>query len=285
MKEAGAVAVSDDGVPVKDSFMMRMALEYASGFNLPVISHAEDMPLTNGGVMNEGEVSTKLGLAGISRASEDVAVAREILIASSLGVPVHIAHISTKGSVKIIKYAKENGIKVTCETCPHYIAGTDELVMGYNSFAKVNPPLRTEEDRLTIIQGIKDGTIDAISTDHAPHTVADKNQGFDVAMCGISGLETAYSLSYTYLVKTGIITLAELSTLMTKNPATILGLPHGELKVGGRADLVIVDNETEFEIDSTTFKSKGKNTPFNGFKVFGKVKYTIVDGVVKYADN
>lgn len=278
MKQAGVVALSDDGVPVANANMMRMAMEYASDFDLTVISHCEDLSLAAGGVANEGKNAAKAGLRGISRAAEEVMVAREIVLSETLDLPVHIAHISTKGSAQLIREAKARGVKVTAETCPHYFAATDELILGYNTMAKVNPPLRTEQDRLAIIEAIKDGTVDAIATDHAPHKATDKEVEFDCAANGISGLETAYALSYTYLVKTGAITAERLSELMTKQPAQIVKCECGALQKGGLADIVLVDNNKSYNIDKSKFVSKGKNTPFDGLKVFGKVEYTFVNG-------
>lgn len=282
LKEAGAVAFSDDGRPVESAQLMRIALEYASGFGMPVISHCEDLSLVNEGVMNEGYHATLAGLKGITRASEEVMVARDIVLAETLGARVHIAHISTKGSAQLIREAKARGVKVTCETCPHYFAATDELCLSGNADAKVNPPLREESDRLAMIEAIKDGTVDAIVTDHAPHAKHEKEGGFIGAANGISGIETSFSLSYTALVKTGEITLEKLSELMTAKPASIVGIGCGKLEEGAIADITLVDLNEKYTIDKNKFFSKGKNTPFHGREVYGKVRYTVVDGKIKY---
>lgn len=281
MKNAGAVAVSDDGMPVINSNLMRKAMEYADGLNMIVISHSEDKSLAEGHA-NEGANATRAGIEGISRVAEEAMVAREILLADSLNCPVHIAHVSTANSVDLVRWAKAKGIKVTCETCPHYIIGTDELILNYDCNAKVNPPLREENDRQAIIAGLLDGTIDVIATDHAPHTKAEKDREFALAPNGISGLESAFSICYTALVDSGLLSLDRLTELMSINPAKILNLPCGEIAEGGLADFVIVDIDKEYEIDSSKWFSKGKNTPFNGYKVKGQVMTTIVDGVVVF---
>lgn len=284
MKEAGAVAISDDGKPVESANLMRHALEYAGDFDIPVLSHCEEKTLSESGYVNEGYFSMLTGLKGISRASEEIAVAREILLAETLNRPVHICHVSTKGSVRMVREAKKRGVKVTCETCPHYFSATDELIQDFNPDTKVNPPLREEDDRLAVIEGLIDGAIDAIATDHAPHHKDEKNIEYALAAFGISGLETSFALSYTYLVRKGYLTLEKLSKLMTKNPAEILKIPCGEIKKGGLADLVLVNTKENWTIDSARFFSKGKNTPFDGWEVLGKVKATIVDGEIKYLD-
>ena len=283
LKDAGAVAFSDDGVPVSDSRMMRNALLYAANFNLPVIEHCEDKSLVDGGVVNEGKNSNLLGLPGISRASEDAEIARNIVLAQVYNVPVHLAHVSTRGGMQLIREAKARGVKVTCETCPHYMALTDDEILGFNTLAKVNPPLREEEDRQAVIAAIADGTADCIVTDHAPHSKEDKDGGMYESPNGISGLETSYAVSYTTLVEGGYITQERLTELMTYNPAKILGVECGRIEKGGLADITLVDNSKEFTVDPSTFASKGKNTPFAGKKYKGVVEYTIVGGVVKYA--
>lgn len=284
LKEAGAVAFSDDGRPVESAQLMRIALEYAGGFNMPVISHCEDLSLVNDGVMNEGYTATLAGYKGITRASEEVMVARDIVLAETLGARVHIAHISTKGSAQLIREAKARGVKVTCETCPHYFAATDALLKDGDANAKVNPPLREESDRLAIIEAIKDGTVDAIVTDHAPHAKHEKEGGLIGAANGISGIETSFALSYTTLVRSGAITLEKLSELMTANPAGIVGIECGALKEGALADITLVDLDAKYTIDKNKFFSKGKNTPFHGREVYGKVRYTLVDGKIKYKE-
>ena len=281
MQEAGAVAFSDDGKPVSDGNTMRLALEYASGYNMLLISHCEDVSLAAGGVVNEGANATIAGLRGITRASEESMVARDICIAAALKTKVHIAHVSTAGSVRLIRDAKKHGIEVTCETCPHYISATDEEILSFNTFAKINPPLRTDEDVAAIIEGIKDGTIDVIATDHAPHHLDEKNVEFDFAPFGTSGLETAFAVCYTYLVEEGHIDLNRLVKLMSTNPAKILGVRGGVLKVGAVADITIVDPEESIVVDSAKFVSKGKNSVFNGWNLKGGVKTVIVDGKLK----
>ena len=282
MKAAGAVAISDDGKSVANSYIMRLAMEYANDFNLKCLCHCEDSNLVDGGVVNEGYNSTLCGLKGSPRAAEDIMISREIALSESLDIPVHICHVSTYSGVELIRSAKSRGIKVTAETCPHYFILTDDIITGYDTNTKVNPPVREERDRAAIAQGLKDGTLDCIVTDHAPHSVKDKQVEYNLAAFGISGIETSFALSYTYLVKTGVLSLTELSRKMSAVPASILGLEGGEIKEGSPADLAIVDLNKKYKIDSSKFKSKGKNTPFNGFEVYGAVEYTIVDGKIKY---
>lgn len=282
MKKAGAVAISDDGKTVKSSRLMRLAMEYASGFNMRCLCHCEDKELADGGVVNEGYNSTLAGLKGIPRAAEDVVIAREICLSESLGVPVHICHVSTYSGVRMIRDAKRAGVKVTAETCPHYFAATDDVITGFDTNTKVNPPIREEKDRLAIIEGLKDGTIDAIVTDHAPHHANDKNVEYNLAAFGISGIETSFGFAVTYLYKTGILTLSQLADKMSRLPAEILSLEGGKIEEGVPADLTIADLDEEWVVDSSEFVSKGKNTPFNGRKLSGAVKYTIVDGDIKY---
>ena len=281
MKEAGAVAVSDDGRPVENANFMKNAMVYANGFDLPVISHCEDLSLKNDGSMNEGYTSTYMGLRGISRASEEVMVSRECILAETYNVPVHIAHVSTKGSVETVRQAKKRGVKVTCETCPHYFTLTEEAVEGFNTNAKMNPPLRTKEDVEAIIEGLKDGTIDAIATDHAPHAIDEKNCEFDLALNGIVGLETAFGLSYTYLVKTGALTLPQLIEKMSINPSKILRINKGELKEGAVADVSVFDLGNQYTVKTAEFMSKSKNSPYDGFELYGKADTVIVKGKVK----
>ena len=222
------------------------------------------------------------GLKGIPRAAEDVVIAREICLSESLGVPVHICHVSTYSGVRMIRDAKRAGVKVTAETCPHYFAATDDVITGFDTNTKVNPPIREEKDRLAIIEGLKDGTIDAIVTDHAPHHANDKNVEYNLAAFGISGIETSFGFAVTYLYKTGILTLNQLADKMSRLPAEILSLEGGKIEEGVPADLTIADLDEEWIVDSSEFVSKGKNTPFNGRKLSGAVKYTIVDGDIKY---
>ncbi len=282
MKEAGAVAISDDGKSVMDSNIMRLAMEYASGFGIKCLCHCEDINLVDAGVVNEGYNSTLTGLKGSLRAAEDIMIARDICLAESLGVPVHICHVSTYSGVEIIRSAKSRGVEVTAETCPHYFALTDDIITTFDTNTKVNPPVREERDRLAIIEGLKDGTLDCIVTDHAPHSAKDKAVEYNLAAFGMSGLETSFALSYTYLVKSGKIPLVKLSKLMSANPAQILDLDGGEIKEGAVADLTVVDLNKKWTVNGEKFLSKGKNTPFNGYEVYGSVEYTIVDGAVKY---
>ncbi len=282
MAQAGAVAVSDDGRSVMNSLIMRLGMEYASGFNLKCLCHCEDINLVDGGVVNEGKNSTLTGLKSSPRAAEDIMIARDISLAESLGVSVHICHVSTYSGVDIIRSAKKRGVKVTAETCPHYFILTDDIITDFDTFTKVNPPVREEKDRLAIIEGLKDGTLDCIVTDHAPHSKKDKEVEYNLAAFGMSGIETSFALSYTYLVKSGIMSLSELSRLMSANPAKTLGLEGGEIAEGAVADLAIVDLKAKYTIDGNKFISKGKNTPFNGYEVYGKVCCTLVDGEVKY---
>lgn len=282
MKAAGAVALSDDGRSVMNSNIMRLAMEYASGFALKCLCHCEDINLVDGGVVNEGYNSTLTGLKGSLRAAEDIMIARDIALAESLDIPVHICHVSTYSGVEIIKSAKKRGVAVTAETCPHYFILTDDIITDFDTNTKVNPPVREEKDRKALIKGLKDGTIDCIVTDHAPHSAKDKQVEYNLAAFGISGIETSFALSYTYLVRTGILTLSQLMDKMSLNPASVLNLDGGELKEGAPADITIVDLNEKYVIDGKKFLSKGKNTPFNGYEVYGKVLCTIVDGVIKY---
>lgn len=285
MKRAGAVAVSDDGRPVMSAALMKKAITYAAGFGLPVISHCEDMDLAEGGSMNEGFNATCLGLRGIPRAAEEAMVARELILAEYTGLPVHIAHVSTRLSVELIRQAKGRGVRVSCETCPHYFTLTDDAVLGFDTNAKVNPPLREPEDVRAIIAGLRDGTIDLIATDHAPHHADEKRVEFDLAANGISGFESAFGLSYTYLVEPGHLTISELVCKMSANPRKLFNLPGG-LKEGAAADITVVDLSKTYRLDVSAFASKGKNSPFDGFALKGEVRYTIVDGKIAYfADN
>lgn len=284
MKEAGAVALSDDGKPVPSARMMRLGMEYASDFGLICLSHCEDKSLADGGCVNEGYNSTLAGLKGIPRAAEEVMIAREIVLAETLGKRVHICHVSTKGGVRLLRDAKARGVAVTAETCPHYFALTDDIILSYDANTKVNPPVREAEDVAAIKEGLKDGTLDCIVTDHAPHHADEKNVEYDLAAFGISGIETSFSLSYTHLVKGGVLTLGQLAERMSGAPARILGLEGGALKEGGVADIMLADLNEKYVIDSRKFVSKGKNTPFNGSEVYGRVKATIVDGKVRFSE-
>lgn len=282
MKDAGAVAVSDDGKPVANARMMRLAMEYASDFGLICLSHCEDKDLVDGGVVNEGYNSTLAGLKGIPRAAEEIMLAREIILAETLHKRAHICHVSTKGGVQLLREAKARGVQITAETCPHYFTLTDEVVTSFDANTKVNPPIREAEDVAAIKEGLRDGTLDCIVTDHAPHHVDEKNVEYNLAAFGISGIETSFALSYTYLVKGGVLSLSELADRMSAAPARILHLEGGKIAEGEVADLMLADLNAEYVIDSKKFVSKGKNTPFGGMKVSGKVLCTIVDGDVKY---
>ncbi len=282
MKEAGAVAISDDGRPVANARIMRLAMEYASDFGLICLSHCEDKDLVDGGVVNEGYNSTLAGLKGIPRAAEEIMLAREIILAETLGKRAHICHVSTKGGVQLLREAKKRGVAITAETCPHYFTLTDDVIMSFDANTKVNPPIREAEDVEAIKEGLKDGTLDCIVTDHAPHHKDEKNVEYNLAAFGISGIETSFSLSYTYLVKAGVLTLEQLADRMSAAPARILGLEGGALAEGAVADIMLADLNAKYVIDSKDFVSKGKNTPFNGTEVYGKVCCTIVDGDVKY---
>ncbi|MBQ7323134.1 MAG: dihydroorotase [Clostridia bacterium] len=282
MKKAGAVAISDDGVAVKNARLMRLAMEYAKGFNIICLCHCEDKDLVDGGSVHEGLSATIAGLKGIPRAAEDVIIAREISLAETLDTPVHICHVSTYSGVRMIRDAKRAGIKVTAETCPHYYMATDEIIRTYDTNTKVNPPIREEIDKQAILEGLKDGTIDCIVTDHAPHHADDKNVEYNLAAFGISGIETSFGFAITYLYKAGVLTLPEIAEKMSYNPAKILGLEGGEIKEGGVADLTIADLEERWVVDPQKFVSKGKNSPFSGYELQGVVDYTIVDGEIKY---
>src|SRR6185369_6155632 len=281
LKEAGCVAVSDDGKPVVNSELMRRALEYARGMGILVISHAEDLPLVGEGTMNEGFTSTELGLKGIPRVAEDIAVARDVMLAEYSNSPIHIAHVSTKGAVRIIREAKARGVKVTCETAPHYFTLTDDAVRGYNTSAKMNPPLRESADVAAIKEGLKDGTIDAIATDHAPHHLDEKDVEFNLAMNGIIGLETSLPLSLG-LVAEGVLTLDQLIEKMSCNPSNILGLNRATLKAGSIADITLIDPKVEWVVEAEKLASKSKNSPWLGQKLTGGAAATIVGGKLVY---
>ncbi len=283
LKDAGAVAFSDDGKPVTDSALMRRALEYASSLDMPIISHCEDIYLSAGGSMNEGFVSTELGLQGIPNIAEDTIIARDIIIADYTGTTLHIAHVSTAGAVRLIRTAKERGVKVTAETAPHYFTLTDEALRGFDTCAKVNPPLRTIEDVTAIREGLNDGTIDAIASDHAPHALTDKEVEFEYAASGITGLETSLALGLR-LVDDSIITLNQLLHKMSTNPAKILNIPKGTLKIGADADITVIDLDNRWTVDRSRLRSKGKNTPFHGWAMQGKAIMTIMGGIIKHQE-
>ncbi|MBI5598562.1 MAG: dihydroorotase [Deltaproteobacteria bacterium] len=281
LKDAGCVAVSDDGRPVTSGTLMRRALEYSRLFGLVVISHAEDAVLAADGVMNEGAVSTRLGLKGIPDAAEEAMVARDISLAELTGARLHIAHVSTAGAVALIKAAKKRGAGVTAEVTPHHLALTDEVVSGFDTDFKMNPPLRAKKDVEALREGLNDGTIDSIATDHAPHSSIEKDVEFDHASFGVVGLETSLGVVLG-LVSQGVLTLRKAVEAMTINPARIFGLDTGTLMVGSAADMAIVDLERKWIVDPARFRSKGRNTPFKGMELRGKVVKTIVNGNVVY---
>ena len=281
MIEEGAVAFSDDGNPIMDAQVMRLALQYLSQFNKPLLVHAEDRNLAAGGAMNEGYVSTIIGLKGAPALAEELMIERDIGLAKKYG-RIHICHVSTAGSVELIRQAKKNRVPITCETCPHYFTLTEETVMGYNTMAKVNPPLRTEDDVKAIVQGLADGTIDVIATDHAPHNIEEKNCEFDLAASGMVGLETALSLVLSELVSTKALSLNAAITKLTANPAKILNLPKGNLSVGAAADVTIIDLNRDVVIDTNEFASRSKNSPYDGWKLKGSAVMTIVGGQIAW---
>ncbi|HHX37295.1 MAG TPA: dihydroorotase, partial [Clostridiaceae bacterium] len=283
MKEAGIVAVSDDGAPVRTADMTRKGMVYANDFDLVVINHCEDPSLADG-FMNEGYNSTKMGVRGVPAAAEDIMVARDLILAEYLDLPVHLAHISTHTAVAMIRDAKQRGVKVTCETCPHYFVLTDDACLNFNTYARVNPPLRRPEDVKAIIAGLCDGTIDMIATDHAPHHEDEKDVPFDQANNGFIGFETAFALGYTYLVQPGHLTLAELVEKMSLAPATMLKIGRGTLEIGKPADVTIVDVAETWVVDRFRMASKSANTPYHGMTLTGKVKATLVDGKVVFND-
>lgn len=285
MAQAGAVAFSDDGKPIADSALMRKAMVYASMFDKVIIDHCEDPFLFEGGQINEGYISTLLGLAGIPAAAEEIMVARNILIAREMGTRVHIAHVSTEGSLRLIRQAKSEGVKVSCEVTPHHLTLTEKAVMGYDTNAKVNPPLRTQSDIDALLEGLKDGTIDAIATDHAPHHMDEKDMEFDKAAFGMVGLETALGVILTHIVKEGVLSLNAAIEKMTSGPAKVLGLDMGTLKIGAPADITVIDPNRVWTVDKNKFFSKGRNTPFDGWRLTGKAVLTMVDGRIVYSDD
>ena len=273
----GAVAVSDDGRPVENGGMMLKALKEAYKAGVPVISHCEDLTIIDGGIINEGRISKELGVKGMDRASEDSITAREIVLAESSDTAIHIAHVSTTGSVQLIREAKARGVKVTCETAPHYMMMTDELLLSYNANFRMNPPLREQEDCEAIVEGVLDGTIDAIVTDHAPHA-AEEKANFLKAPNGIVGLETSFAAACTVLVHQCGVSLLDLVKLMSTNPANLLRLPGGTLREGSLADIVLFDPDRSWTVDAEKLHSKSKNTPFDGLELTGRVVRTILGG-------
>lgn len=281
--KGGAVAFSDDGRPVMSSLVMRRALEYSRMFNVPILAHSEDLDLADDGIMNEGLNSLKLGLKGIPKEAEEVMIARDILLTRLTQGKLHVCHVSSAGSVSLIKRGKKDGGRVTCETAPHYFALNDDAVEELLAMAKMNPPLRTEEDRIGIIEGLRNGTIDVIATDHAPHALYEKMQELEYAPFGIVGLETAVPLIITELVKKNNFSYIDAFSKVTCNPAAILNLDRGSLKKGGWADVTIIDPDKKVIIDKEFFISRCKNTPFIGAELYGSVEYTICSGNVVYS--
>lgn len=284
LKAAGAIAVSDDGRPVISSKTMARAMKDAPEIGLKVLAHCEDLYLSEGGKVNEGAVSGKLGVSGVPAAAEECGTAREITLAASYGVPVHICHVSTAKSVEMIRTAKNHGVKVTCETAPHYFSLTEKELLKRDADYRMSPPLRTESDRTAVIEGLKDGTIDAIATDHAPHTAKEKSD-FLTAPNGVIGMETSLAAGITFLVRPGYITLCELIRLMSFSPARILGINAGTLNAGAPADITIFNPDEEWTVDVSKLHGKSRNAVFKGRKLTGKVKMTICSGKIVYKDD
>lgn len=283
LKSAGAAAFTDDGRPVENSALMAEALQKAHELNIPIISHSEDLTLAAGGIINKGKVSQTLKVKGIHPAAEEVAIARDLALCAAFNFPIHIAHVSTKGAVALIREAKARGVKVTAETAPHYFTLTEEELLNKDANYRMNPPLRTAEDVAAIKKAIADGTIDAIATDHAPHTREEKSD-FLTAPNGVIGLETSLAVGITHLVKTEIIPLSKLIYIMSTAPAKILNINAGTLKEGAPADIVVFDQEQHWTVEPDTLHSKSKNTPFALQKLTGRVKYTICGGKTVYTD-
>ncbi len=282
MYEAGIVAISDDGkTPMQEEIMIK-AFKKAKEFNIPLISHCEDHDISKDGSINEGKASKRANIKGIPSAAEYLIVKRDLELCENTDSKLHIAHVSTKESVDLLRRAKSKGVNVTSEVAPHHFILTDDIITPENTYTKVNPPIRSQEDVDSIVCGILDGTIDIIATDHAPHDENSKRVVYDKAAFGITGLETAFSLSYTYLVLKNKLPLIRLIEMLTIKPAEIIGVDRGSLEVGKEADITILDLEEEYTIDSKKFYSKGKNTPFNGYRVMGKPVYTIVAGKIVY---
>ena len=284
LAKTGVKALSDDGQPVMNSEIMRRAMEYASAFNLPIIDHCEDKNLSKDGVMHEGYYSTIFGLQGIPAASEEVMVARDIVLAEMTGIHLHIAHLSTEGSLNLVKDAKERGVNVTFEVTPHHLILTDKAVENYNPDMKVHPPLRSKTDRDVLQKALEAGIIDVLATDHAPHTYEDKLGEFDYAANGISGLETALGLLHNFFIKEEVINWQDLVRMYYYNPAEILNVEAEGIKTGASADLIVFNPERNWEVEKSKFKSKGKNTPFAGWKLHGKNELTFVEGKMVYDD-
>lgn len=284
LKRAGVVAISDDGDCVQNNEIMRRALEYANMFGLPIMDHCQDMNLTEGGVMNEGEMSLRLGLRGWPSTAEDIIVARNALLAELTGAHVHMQHISSAGAVEVLRRAKQRGVGVTAEVTPHHLALTDACIQNFNTNFKMNPPLRTEEDRQALIKGVKDGTLDILATDHAPHTNYEKDREFDYAPFGVVGLETCFAVCREVLCEEAGISLPETLGLMTYKPAELLGLPAGTLSEGLQADVIILNPRAKWTVEEETLLGKSKNSPWLGEELTGKIEETIVAGKTVYQD-
>ena len=284
LKAAGVVALSDDGKCIQDHALMRHVVEYAKSFDLPILDHCEEVTLAAGGVMNEGKWSVLLGMNGIAGASEELIIARNILFARQINWKIHMQHVSTRESVDMLRRARAKGIPVTGEATPHHLTLNDECIKKFDTNYKMNPPLRSEDDRLALIEGVADGTITVIATDHAPHTQTAKLVEFDHAPFGIIGLETALPVCFTQLVASGIILLPQLIAKMTTGPAEVLGIENYSLAPGRPADITVFDPEAEYTIDKNTFRSKSRNTPFDGMKVRGKINLTVVDGKIVFRE-
>ncbi|WP_302803172.1 dihydroorotase [Eubacterium ventriosum] len=284
LKKAGICAISEDGKSVMNSGVYRKAMKNAAKANVPVLAHCEDINLVEGGVINLGDKSSELGVKGISNAVEDVIAMRDIMLAKETGATLHLCHCSTKDSVEMVKRAKEEGIKVTAEVCPHHFSMCSDDITSNDGNFKMNPPLRAREDMEALIKGLQDDIMDVISTDHAPHSAEEKAKDLEHAPFGIVGLETSVALTVTNLVKKGYLTPMQMAAKMSYNPAKVLGIPKGTLDEGKIADITIIDPDKEYTIDANTFESKGKNTPFDGYKVSGEVEYTILNGKVVYSN-
>lgn len=283
LRAAGAIALSDDGRPVENTEFLREAMQKAPELGMRVVAHCEDLFIANGGKLNDGEISEKLGIKGIPAAAEDCGTAREIALAAAENVPVHICHVSTKTSVALVRDAKKRGVQVTAETAPHYFSLTENELLKRDADYRMNPPLRTAGDVKAIIEGLRDGTLDAIATDHAPHTPEEKSD-FEKAPNGSIGMETSLAVGITYLVKTGLLTFEELIEKMSVNPAKILGINAGTLSVGAPADIALVDLDEQWTVDVNKLHGKSKNTPFKGLTLTGKVKRTILGGKTVFID-
>ena len=282
MIRAGARAFSDDGKPVRKALLLKNALNYSKSFNVPLICHSEDAELCVGGHLNESAVSTRLGIRGMPAVAEEICVARDILLAEYTGARIHIAHVSTAGSVRIVREAKERGVRVTCETCPHYITLCDEDIVNYDTNKKMNPPLRTARDRAALIEGLADGTIDVIASDHAPHVPEDKDVEFEAAAFGVIGLETSLAIVLTHLVKNDTIMPADLVEKMSLNPHKIMGTPGGTLTMGAAADITLIDPAAKWTVDPAAFFSRSRNTPFDNVELTGQNRLTILGGRVVF---